>query len=324
MALAAKMHAARFNDQDLPLITANIYVLCSDGDLQEGVSAESAALAGHLGLGNLIAIYDSNQITIAGDARLSMSENVGQRFEAYGWHVQHCNGHDHDQIVQSIKAARAEGGKPSLIAKTTIDKSSPNKQGTSDVHGSPLGDEELAATKEALGWEHSERHVPDEVREVFANRKAESIEEYDHWQELFRQWQSAQPESKNLEPTMGTSYGEDQLLEELIPAVADKLDATRSLSGLVIQQAAMLLPGLVGGAADLEPSTKTLIKNAPSIVPASLDSQVLPILPSLDGTSTLESVSMRWVRSSMVLFGGFQVFGSTFWFFLTTCDLRCA
>ena len=109
MALAAKMHAARFNDQDFPLITANIYVLCSDGDLQEGVSAESAALAGHLGLGNLIAIYDSNQITIAGDARLSMSENVGQRFEAYGWHVQQCNGHDHDQIVQAVEAARTEG-----------------------------------------------------------------------------------------------------------------------------------------------------------------------------------------------------------------------
>ena len=124
-----------------------------------------------------------------------MSENVGQRFEAYGWHVQHCNGHDHDQIVQAIKAARAEGGKPSLIiAKTTIGKGSPNKQGTSDVHGSPLGDEELAATKEALGWEHSERfYVPDEVR-VFANRKAENIEEYDHWQELFSQWQSTHPE----------------------------------------------------------------------------------------------------------------------------------
>ena len=123
MALAAKMHAARFNDQDFPLITANIYVLCSDGDLQEGVSAESAALAGHLGLGNLIAIYDSNQITIAGDARLSMSENVGQRFEAYGWHVQQCNGHDHDQIVQAVEAARTEGGKPSLIiANTTIGK----------------------------------------------------------------------------------------------------------------------------------------------------------------------------------------------------------
>ena len=200
MALAAKMHATRFNDQDFPLITANIYVLCSDGDLQEGVSAESAALAGHLGLGNLIAIYDSNQITIAGDARLSMSENVGQRFEAYGWHVQQCNGHDHDQIVQAVEAARTEGGKPSLIiAKTTIGKGSPNKQGTSDVHGSPLGDEELAATKEALGWEYSERfYVPDEVREVFANRKAENIEEYDHWQELFSQWQSAHPEEAKI------------------------------------------------------------------------------------------------------------------------------
>ena len=317
MALAAKMHAARFNDQDFPLITANIYVLCSDGDLQEGVSAESAALAGHLGLGNLIAIYDSNQITIAGDARLSMSENVGQRFEAYGWHVQQCNGHDHDQIVQAVEAARTEGGKPSLIiAKTTIGKGSPNKQGTSDVHGSPLGDEELAATKEALGWEHSERfYVPDEVREVFANRKAENIEEYDHWQELFSQWQSAHPEKAKIwNQQWEPPYGEDQLLEELIPAVADKLDATRSLSGLVIQQAAMLLPGLVGGAADLEPSTKTLIKNAPSIVPASLYSQVLPD-PSFSGRNIhfgIREHAMGSIVNGISLFGGFQVFGSTF------------
>ena len=129
-----------------------------------------------------------------------MSENVVQRFEAYGWHVQQCNGHDHDQIVQAVETARTEGGKPSLIiAETTIGKGSPNKQGTSDVHGSPLGDEELAATKEALGWEHSERfYVPDEVREVFANQKAENIEEYDHWQELFSQWQSAHPEKAKI------------------------------------------------------------------------------------------------------------------------------
>jgi transketolase len=157
--------------------------------------------------------------------------------------------------------------------------------------------------------------VPDEVREVFANRKAENIEEYEHWQELFSQWQSAHPEKAKIwnqhwEPP----YGEDQLLEELIPAVADKVDATRSLSGLVIQQAAKLLPGLVGGSADLEPSTKTLIKNAQSIVPASLDSQVLPD-PSFSGRNIhfgIREHAMGSIVNGILLFGGFQVFGSTF------------
>ena len=317
MALAAKMHGARFNDRDFPLVNPYVYVLCSDGDLQEGVSGEAASLAGHWGLGNLIAIYDSNQITIAGDARLALSENVGLRFEAYGWHVQHCNGHDHEQIAQAIQAARAESSKPSLIiAKTTIGKGSPNKQGTAGVHGSPLGSQELEATREALHWEHSERfHVPDEVREVFAARKVENIAEFERWQQLMTRWQSVHPEKAELwEQHWNPPYGEDELLEKLISVVADKVDATRSLSGMVIQEAAALLPGLIGGSADLEPSTKTLIKNAQSIAPASVESQDLPD-PSFSGRNIhfgIREHAMGSIVNGIALFGGFRPFGSTF------------
>jgi transketolase len=317
MALAAKMHAARFNDEQHPLINPSIYVMCSDGDMQEGVSSEAASLAGHLGLGNLIAIYDSNQITIAGEARLAMSENVGKRFEAYGWHVQECDGHDHAQISQSIQSAQNVTNQPSLIiARTTIGKGAPNKQGSSGVHGAPLGADELQATRAALNWgDHENFYVPQEVYEVFEQRKAVNLDAYEAWQASFTAWQTANAEkatawSQQWEPR----WSDTELLEQFIPVVQDSVDATRSLSGKVMQKAAELLPAFVGGSADLEPSTKTLLKEFSSVTPATLESNDLPD-PSFRGRNIhfgIREHAMGSIVNGLALFGGFRPFGSTF------------
>ena len=144
MALAAKMLGARFNTAEQALVTSRIFMFCSDGDLQEGIASEAASFAGHLKLGNLIAVYDDNDITIGGRASLSMSENVGERFKAYGWHVQHCDGHDHEAIAACYENAIQATGQPSLIvAKTTIGIGAPTKADTPAAHGAPLGEGEI-------------------------------------------------------------------------------------------------------------------------------------------------------------------------------------
>ncbi len=148
MALAARMAAARFNTDEHPIIDHYIYAIVSDGDMMEGITAEAASLAGHLGLGNLIYFYDDNHITIEGDTNLTFTEDIEKRFDAYGWHVTRIDGHDHDAIERAIAGAQAEMERPSLIiGRTHIGAGSPNKQDTSGVHGSALGAEEVIATK---------------------------------------------------------------------------------------------------------------------------------------------------------------------------------
>ncbi|MDX1584061.1 MAG: transketolase, partial [Thermoanaerobaculia bacterium] len=172
MGLAERMLAARFNSDDHQPVDHYVYAFCSDGDLMEGVASEAASLAGHLGLGNLIYFYDDNLITIEGETRLAFSEDVKKRFESYGWHVLTIDGHDRAAIRKAIRKAQKVGDRPSLVmCRTVIGWGSPNMHGTADVHGAPLGSDEAAATKEALGWPAKpEFHIPDEVREEFAKR----------------------------------------------------------------------------------------------------------------------------------------------------------
>jgi len=172
MAIASKMMAARFNREGQNLIDHHIYGICSDGDLMEGVASEAASIAGHLGLDNLIYFYDDNRITIDGGTDLTFTEDRGKRFEAYGWFVQHIDGHDQGQIEASVRLATREKTKPSLIvARTHIAYGAPTLQDTSDSHGAPLGEEEIQGMKEKIGWPEEAFHVPEEVRQVFEEKK---------------------------------------------------------------------------------------------------------------------------------------------------------
>src|SRR5262249_45067792 len=157
-----------------------IYGICSDGDLMEGVAAEAASIAGHLGLGNLVFLYDDNHISIEGSTDLAYSDDVGKRFEGYHWHVQAIDGHDGEAAAKALAAAKAATARPSIIlCRTVIGNGAPKKAGPSKVHGEPLGAEEAAATKKALGWPAEPTFlIPDEVRAIFAARGAENRREY--------------------------------------------------------------------------------------------------------------------------------------------------
>jgi len=179
MALASKMLAARFNEPGIPLVDSHVYGICGDGDMQEGVTAEAASLAGHLGLGNLIFVYDNNDITIEGHLDVAMGEDVGKRFEGYGWYVQHVDGHDQEAIRAAVYLARAQTNRPALIvAKTVIGRGAPTKQGTHDVHGTPLGKPELAAMRKERNWPDEMFHVPGDVRRIWAERAEDGRREH--------------------------------------------------------------------------------------------------------------------------------------------------
>lgn len=314
MALAARMLAARFNQQ-APLVTARTFVLCSDGDLQEGVASEAASLAGHLKLGNLVALYDCNDITIGGRASVSMSENVRQRFEAYGWHTIECDGHDPEGIAAALESATSNTMQPSLVlARTTIGKGAPSKADTSDSHGAPLGADEIQAAKELVGWPAEAFHVPNEVRDVFALRAQANQEEYDAWQEAFRTWARQNPDAAQLWDAHWERTIPEDLLDALVEAVGEKADATRNLSGAVLQKIAELVPALVGGSADLEPSNKTLLKSAESIRPASVSDLTLPD-PAFAGRNIhfgIREHGMGGIVNGMALFGGWLPYCGTF------------
>lgn len=315
MALAAKMHAARFNKPGQPIIDSHIWGICGDGDMQEGVTAEAASLAGHLGLGNLIFVYDNNDITIEGHLDVAIGEDTARRFEAYGWYVQMVDGHDHEAIRAALYLAQKQTTKPSLIiAKTVIGKGAPTKAGTHDVHGAPLGKSELANMRKNLGWNYDPFVVPDEVREVWAKRAEEGKQARAAWEGLFATWQQENPDLAKLWNTHWNHELPADLLEQLVASVQGKVDATRVLSGQVIQKVTALAPEVVGGAADLEPSTKTGIKGAKSVVKASVESDVLAD-ESFAGRNLhfgIREHAMGSISNGMVLYGGWQTYCATF------------
>jgi transketolase len=315
MALASKMLAARFNLPGRPVIDSHIYGICGDGDMQEGVTSEAASLAGHLGLGNLIFIYDNNNITIEGHLDVAMGEDVGRRFESYGWYVQHIDGQDHSAIRAALYLARQQTTKPSLIvAKTTIGYGAPTKAGTHEVHGAPLGKAEMAQMRKNLNWPDQTFVVPDDVRAVWKQREAEGKATRQEWEKMFQQWRTERPDLAALWDAHWQKKVPADLCEQLIAAVGPKPDASRSLSGLAIQKAVALVPSLLGGAADLEPSTKTGIKGAASVVRASVESDVLADA-SFAGKNLhfgIREHAMGSISNGMCLFGGWQVYCATF------------
>ncbi|HEY2094467.1 MAG TPA: transketolase, partial [Thermoanaerobaculia bacterium] len=269
MALAAKMMAARFNtDGAFSPVNHHIFGICSDGDLEEGISQEAASLAGHLGLGNLIYFYDDNNISIEGETRLSYSDDAKRRFEALGWHVQKIDGHDRDAIRKALKKAIRETERPSMIiAKTVIGWGSPKFHGTARAHGEPLGAEEAAATKQALGWPAEPTfYVPDEVREEYTRKTKKLARSRKQWDKAMKEWRARNSELAEQWDIYWSHRLPDGYETALLDAAkSDKPIATRALSGQVIQNLAAIAPFVVGGSADLAPSTNTLIKDAGSI-----------------------------------------------------------
>lgn len=269
IAIAERFLANYFNREGFNIIDYYIYAIVSDGDLMEGVSHEAASLSGHLKLGKLIYLYDSNKISIEGSTSLTFTEDVEKRFSAYGWHVQKLNdGNNINEISEAIGLAKNEKEKPSLIiVPTHIGYGSPNKQDTAEVHGAPLGEEEAKLTKINLGWKFTESfYVPDEVLEHF--RKALEIgkEAEENWQKLFYEYEKKFPElAIELEKAFVEMVERDcpqrgLSLEWNIDFDVSKDIATREASGKVINEIAGKLKFLIGGSADLAPSNNTYIK----------------------------------------------------------------
>jgi len=264
MAIAERFLARLFNRPGHEVIDHRTYALVSDGDVMEGVVSEASSIAGHLGLGKLLFLYDANQVTLDGPLSDTMDEDVGARYAAYGWHVQHVGNGDSDlaAIDTAIARAKAETSRPSIIIlRTTIGYGSPKKAGTSAAHGSPLGDAEVAATKRALGWDPEAKFfVPDEVRVHLAEGGKRGAEAHAAWEARCAAYRAAYPElAAQLELAIKGELppGWDQDLPA--QSVGDKPVATRSAGGKVMIALAAKIPWLFGGDADLGGSTKTIV-----------------------------------------------------------------
>ena len=265
IAIAGKYLAAYFNRPGYELIDYTVYGICSDGDLMEGVSAEAASLAGFLGLDNLIFLYDNNHITIEGNTSLAFDqEDVGKRFEAYGWFVQHVDdGNDVAAVERALTAARAEKNRPSLIlCRTHIAYGSPNKHDTAGAHGEPLGEDEVKATKQNLGWPLEPTfYIPEDALKHFREAVDRGAQLEADWNRQLDAYRKAFPDlARDWDLYYWRKLPEGW--KDKIPAFspADKPIATRSASEKVLKVLAPHLPFFVGGAADLSPSTKTYVK----------------------------------------------------------------
>jgi transketolase len=308
-ALAERMLAAHFNVDGEEIVDHYVYAICSDGDLMEGISHEAASFAGHLGLGKLIYLYDDNCITIEGETCLAYSDEVIERFEGYGWHVQKIDGHDRKAIAAAIEAAQAEKNRPSIIAcRTHIAKGSPNMQDTSEAHGAPLGEEEVKLTKEALGYPTNPLFfVPEIVRETLAARAKELDAQAEAWQQQLAAYQKKRPElAKIWEERMTRALPAD-LADKLPKYEAGKAVATRNASGEILQVLSAELPALAGGSADLHPSTKTLIKKETAVTKDSFAGRNLHF--------GIREHGMGGIMNGMALHGGFIPYGGTFFVF---------
>jgi transketolase len=260
MAIGLKQFAARVGAPEL--FDQRVFVISSDGCMMEGTSHEACAIAGHQKLDNLVVFYDDNGITIEGSTELAFSEDVGQRFAAYGWHVIRINGQDTGQIARALTEAVATQGRPVIIiGKTTIAYGAPHLHGSAEAHGAPLGADELAATKKALGFDPAQSFaVPEEVRAhlaaLIAERKAGAVA----WNRRLDAWREAHADKAALMGRLTGRAVPADILAQLLAAVPAKETATRNSGGVIMQRVAQLVPSLTGGSADLNPSTKTYLE----------------------------------------------------------------
>lgn len=268
LALGMKMLAAKFNTEDCKLFDNKVFVMLGDGCVMEGVASEASSFAGHLNLNNLIGIYDANQISLDGPLPQSCSENVKQRYEAYGWDVVEVDGHNIDAIHQVLHPVICNQKRPTLVvAHTVIGKGSPNKANTHQVHGAPLGADELKATKEVLGIPLEPFYVPQSVYEFFKHRQSVLQNKEKEWKERLEHYSRKYPEKYALYQTMAAQKCPDNI-EEIVNGVPIKSPvAGRKASQAVIQKLAEILPYLYGGSADLSCSDLTMMEKFPLILP---------------------------------------------------------
>jgi transketolase len=310
MAIAQEHLAAIFNKPDFAIFDHFIYAICSDGDLMEGVSHEAASLAGHLGLGRIVYLYDDNEISIEGSTDITFTEDVPARFRAYDWHVQEVDGHNRDQVEAAIRVAQLETERPSLVVcHTHIGYGSPNKQDTAASHGAALGEEEVQLTKEALGWSYKKPFaVPKRALEVFRQALDQGQQAQAEWDKLFEGYKKAYPEEAALLETLWA----DDLPEGWADALPtfnpdDGPLATRKASGAVLNAIASKLPTLIGGSADLAPSTKTLLDGHDDFqkgTPAGRNMRF-----------GVREHAMGALLNGMALYGGLLPYGATFFVF---------
>jgi transketolase len=316
MAMAERALAARFNRPGHTIVDHWTYALVSDGDLMEGIASEAASLAGHLGLGKLVWIYDSNGVSLDGPTSLSFArEDVAERFAAYGWHVQTIadGDRDLDGIDAALRAARAETQRPSLIVvRTTIGFGSPAKQGSSEAHGAPLGASEIVATKQALGWDPQRSfHVPPEAHAFYAKVAARGAAARKEWEARLAAWSRAHPELaatwERVQAGRLPADFQSAAAAALPPWKAGEALATRDAGGKVANALAALCPELIGGDADLASSTKTALKGGGSF-------------EGRNGTGNnvrfgVREHAMGAIGNGMLYHGGLRPFVSTFFVF---------
>ncbi len=315
MAIAEKHLAARFNKPDCQIINHNIYGICGDGDLMEGISSEAASLAGHLKLGNLIFLYDDNHISIDGSTDITFTEDRAKRFESYGWQVIKVDdGNDIKAIDNALNVAKAEKNKPSLIAvRTQIGFGSPNKQNSSKAHGAPLGEDELKLTKLNLGWSSEEPFdVPSNVLNKFRSVKETGIKAQENWDKQWDLYQKTYPsESKQLMQFISGNLpaGWDNNLPFQDPNL--KGEATRKSSGRMIQFVAEKISNLIGGSADLAESNMTFIGKGDFLEPGKYENRNI--------AWGVREHAMASASNGIALHGGLIPFSATFMVFSDYC-----
>jgi len=305
MAIAEQWLAARFNRPDFALIDHRTYALVSDGDLMEGISHEACSLAGHLGLGKLVALYDDNHITIDGKTDLAFSEDVLKRFEAYGWHTLRAEGQNPVSVNEALAAAVAETERPSIIAcRTTIGFGSPNRAGTSKAHGEPLGQEEVRLTKERLGLPVDvDFYVPDAAREFLGAAAAAGAARMAEWEALRRRYEAQYPDkAEALQQMLDGHYDVSLDVDELF--TAGKAVATRVASGVVLNAIAPQVPTLLGGSGDLTPSNKTDLKGAADLKRGDFSGRYIRF--------GVREHGMGGILNGLALHGGVRPYGGTF------------
>jgi transketolase len=259
-AITQKYMAARYNKPGFDIFNYKIYTICSDGDMMEGVSSEAASIAGHLQLGNMIYLYDDNHISIEGNTNIAFDEDVAQRFEAYGWHVQVlADGNDLDALSAAIKNAQKETHRPSLIkVRTHIGFGSPNKEDTAAAHGSALGEPEVKLVKENFGFDPDKYFVvPDEVLNYYREAGKKGIDKEKDWNVLYKSYKEKYKELANEYELLSSGKLPEGWKQKLPVFKAGEEIATRKASGKVLNAVADYLPNLIGGSADLAPSTDT-------------------------------------------------------------------
>jgi transketolase len=305
MAIAERWLAVRFNRPGFPIVDHYTYVLASDGDLMEGISHEAASLAGHLGLGKLIVLFDDNGITIDGPADLSCSDDVLGRFEAYGWHTASVDGHDITALENAIRGAQAEIDRPSIIAcRTHIGYGSP-LQGTSKAHGAPLGPEAFEETKKHFGWPlESSFYVPDDVHRLFDVVREQGAQAQAEWEGLFQSYREAYPALAVKWERMLDSRSSEGWKADLPIFSEGQAMATRAASGKFLDAVAPLIPSLLGGSADLSGSNNTAAGNVSAIRRDDFSGAYIHY--------GIREHAMGAVMNGLALHGGVRPYGGTF------------